>query len=1716
MAKVSNWNKFVLLLWKNWTLQWNHKWQLIIELLLPAVFSLLLVLVRTLVVAEPMPVKTYTELNITTLQLFKDSMQNSRRMHALVALLMSKKKMSESRFQTGSSPKFWLYYSPKNDYLDSLVNETVHTLEMGGYTGSVDAAQLQRDVVNNNAFAGIQFDDSLANSSELPDKLDFALRFPSESRTTSLNIGLTWLTMRLFPIIDLTGPRNENATDGGIPVGYLREGFLPIQHALTMAYLRQRAPDSTLPEVVMQRYPYPEYIYDPLLEGLASIMSLIILLSFIYPCTYITKYITSEKEKQLKEVMKIMGLSNWLHWTAWFVKSFIMLTISAILIAILMKIRWSDDVAVLTHSSFTALVLFLLVYVITSICFCFMMATFFSKASTAAAVTGLIWFIAYIPFSFTINTYDDLTLGTKLGWSLVSNTAMGFGVKLILGFEGTGEGLKWSNLFTPVSVDDTLTVGMVMVMMIVSCFIYMTICLYVEQIFPGEFGVPRKWNFPFSRKFWCGESDYIGVEDMPANGHTEQRDANAFETEPEGKHIGLQMRNLKKRFGDKTVVKGLSMNMFEDEITVLLGHNGAGKTTTISMLTGMFPPTAGTAIINGSDIRTNIDGARMSLGICPQHNVLFDEMSVSNHIRFFSRLKGLRGNEVENEVAKYLKMIELEDKANVASSKLSGGMKRKLSVCCALCGDTKVVLCDEPSSGMDPSARRQLWDLLQQEKIGRTLLLTTHFMDEADVLGDRIAIMCDGELKCHGTSFFLKKQYGSGYRLICVKRDNCQSSEVTALLNEFIPGLQPESDLGAELSYQLPDSYSNKFEQMFGQLEERSQELHLNGYGVGITSMEEVFMKVGAEKGSDGKLKDQHAIMNGGTGYADEDNESMQSDGIFSENRRLLQGMQLFKNQWQAMVLKKALYTWRNKLLLLIQNIMPIFFVSMTIIITRNQGTFQELKPITMSLTQYPVAVSVMERAPDVVVNSQSWLISNEYEKIVNSYGSDYGYESTGAQDFTEYILELGKTIQVRINSRYLAAATIGENKIVAWLNNQPLHTAPLTVNLVHNAIARALIGPECSISITNAPLPYTTSTVLNQLNTGNNLGTQLATNLCFCMCFVSAIYILFLIKERESRSKLLQFVGGVKVWTYWLSQLLWDFATYAFTALIVVLTILCFQEEGFTRFAELGRYFLLLLVFGCSVLPFTYLISLFFREPATGFARISIINIFAGMALFIVVVVMSFDFFDTKDTANLLGWIFRIFPHFSLAMGLNKIYTNVATRNACEKVDGLPPILLCELVPKCCNLKPYFDWEEPGVLPETVYMAATAVIFFLIIILREFGLFNELIYMVRRHAIKSPPPPEDGYFDEDVEMERQRILNMKSTDLLKKNLVLDRVTKYYGKFLAVNQVSLCVEEVECFGLLGVNGAGKTTTFKMMTGDERISFGSAYVQGLSLESDMNSIYKKIGYCPQFDALLDDLTGRETLRIFSLLRGVQPSRINQLSEDLAKSFGFMKHIDKETRAYSGGNKRKLSTAIAVIGSPSVIYLDEPTTGMDPAARRQLWNMVCRIRDSGKSIVLTSHSMEECEALCTRLAIMVNGEFKCIGSTQHLKNKFSKGLILKIKVRRNIEALKQARNSSSFSRHSDEPTIPVQLAQQSINTVKEFVESEFPQSVLQEEYQGILTFYIPLTGIKWSQIFGLMERKRDELNIEDYSISQTTLEEIFLEFAKYQREDPRTVK
>ena len=198
-------------------------------------------------------------------------------------------------------------------------------------------------------------------------------------------------------------------------------------------------------------------------------------------------------------------------------------------------------------------------------------------------------------------------------------------------------------------------------------------------------------------------------------------------------------------------------------LSALLGHNGAGKTTTMSILVGLIPPSSGSALIDGYDIGTELSRARQSLGLCPQFDILFDQLTVEEHIYFFSRLKGstmslLRNirhlnitihinTDAKDEINQFVKDLDLEPKRKSLAGTLSGGQKRALSVGIALCGGSKVVVLDEPTSGMDPFKRRHTWELLLRYKMGRTILLTTHFMDEADLLCDRIAILADGKLR---------------------------------------------------------------------------------------------------------------------------------------------------------------------------------------------------------------------------------------------------------------------------------------------------------------------------------------------------------------------------------------------------------------------------------------------------------------------------------------------------------------------------------------------------------------------------------------------------------------------------------------------------------------------------------------------------------------------------------------------------------------------------------------------------------------------------------------------------------------------------------------------------------------------------------------------------------------------------------------------------------
>lgn len=222
-----------------------------------------------------------------------------------------------------------------------------------------------------------------------------------------------------------------------------------------------------------------------------------------------------------------------------------------------------------------------------------------------------------------------MSLFQKLLISVCPTLGISYGFQLILRFEGTGVGLQWSTLFESVSSDDSLTIGYLMGMMIFDSILYMTLALYFEKILPFGSTSASKWYFPVTM---CFKRKYDEIRfDL-----NQETNSNNIEEGMESKRAGISIMNLKKVYSNgKVALKRLNMQMYEDQITVLLGHNGAGKSTLISTLTGLTSPTSGTVRINGFDIMENIEAVRESFGLCLQHNILFDDLTVKEHLIFY-------------------------------------------------------------------------------------------------------------------------------------------------------------------------------------------------------------------------------------------------------------------------------------------------------------------------------------------------------------------------------------------------------------------------------------------------------------------------------------------------------------------------------------------------------------------------------------------------------------------------------------------------------------------------------------------------------------------------------------------------------------------------------------------------------------------------------------------------------------------------------------------------------------------------------------------------------------------------------------------------------------------------------------------------------------------------------------------------------------------------
>ena len=215
-------------------------------------------------------------------------------------------------------------------------------------------------------------------------------------------------------------------------------------------------------------------------------------------------------------------------------------------------------------------------------------------------------------------------------------------------------------------------------------------------------------------------------------------------------------------------------------------------------------------------------------------------------------------------------------------------------------------------------------------------------------------------------------------------------------------------------------------------------------------------------------------------------------------------------------------------------------------------------------------------------------------------------------------------------------------------------------------------------------------------------------------------------------------------------------------------------------------------------------------------------------------------------------------------------------------------------------------------------------------------------------------------------------------------------LTKRFGDFLAVDRISFDVRKGEIFGFLGPNGAGKTTTIRMLTGLSKSTAGNASILGFDIHSEIINVKKRIGVVPEISNLYDELSGIDNLIFISQLYGVPRSQRKKRAQDLLKTFGLYERKDGLFRTYSRGMKRALTIAAALIHNPEVIFLDEPTVGLDVVAARALRTLINDMRSKGTTVFLTTHYLEEADFLCDRMAIIVKGKIIRIDTPRALKD------------------------------------------------------------------------------------------------------------------------------
>ncbi|QRV83170.1 ABC transporter [Ceratobasidium sp. AG-Ba] len=1049
-----------------------------------------------------------------------------------------------------------------------------------------------------------------------------------------------------------------------------------------------------------------------------------------------------------------------------------------------------------------------------------------------------------------------------------------------------------------------------------------------------------------------------------------------------------------------TAVRDLTMAIPSRGIFVLLGANGSGKSTTLKMISGLEKQTSG-KIEFGEDAYQVTEKGRLptrkskrSLGLVPQKDILFPELTCYQTLRFWHdiKLSHMPGSSNPFETAgesvkQLLDDCDLGAKMHASAATLSGGQKRRLQLAAGLVGGSKIVLVDEATSGVDPLSRRAIWKALGKAKHGRCIVFTTHFLDEADLLADEVAVLvAPGKLLAQGSPVSLKSKLGDGYAVHVTRTPDAPASFDESVLSAIRRHAPLASlDCNERDTYLLHSKDAETVGFVLDELEETKGKLGLASYDVKGTTLEGVFLKLlnseeEHEKPSPRTELELKPYDSAVSIHSDATEETLigrdssvgigkkldtlaLSDGRkTSPFRQALTGFHkrllIFRRSWFACALMIGVG--------IAGSCGPLMFMKNRVNTCALDDRTEQMVPLYLPGARFVPGSWITDNVPE------TWYPVIAPPDLLQVLGSsDLPQKKVpDSAAFNQAIQQMYTNLSLGGLEVYNGQATF------AWEASPGSFGGSALLNLASNVLLGSAFGQNGTgpqIFASYQGLPGT-----RMANIG--MAAKWEGFFSATMGVWPAFLALYVSAERRSSVQAMQLSNGMTPAGLWMGHLLFDlpWITLIVTVVVVILGTVSNQ------FYALAALWVVLELYGVAGALVAYLVSTFAKSPIVAFAIAggynALMSLLYGSAY---ILAMTYTQPAHSESAlQVVRYEPGVFSDYTLSL-LSPIVSVV--RAAILSVNLFS--ILCDGLGNFSSTSPFSMSKFGGPI---VYLVGWIIFLFSLLLWLEYG--KPVPSWLRRkdnteafHSDLEGLVAHTGMFGAEVRAEAERV--HRSHDALR---VLDVSKKFPGGFTAVNDLSFGVHN-ETFALLGPNGAGKTTTFNMIRGDIRPSRGDIEVCGKSIVHDQADARLGLGVTPQFTAADSQLTVKEHLMIYGSLKGLHGKELKRNVDLLMEATALTRYADRFATKLSGGNGRKLSLALSLIGNPRVLLIDEYSTGVDAATKRAMWKTLQRV-SHGKAVIITTHSMEEAAALSSRIGIFAK-RMLAIGTLDALASRFS---------------------------------------------------------------------------------------------------------------------------